>query len=405
MSNRRKTSRQRQAKRATRPPADDHPLDGMMPWIWAMQDADEAERRGDAAAALAVIERRLLGPDGEVFWNPPRVRRLHQLQDLGSAMPRWVTSRWILAQAVQALDERDPAARSKRLHALDIARELSGAFGDEEWTASLMDHDWFYRQVLLYDGGALEDFVRRTATPDLVAGADRIADWAAASMGGYLYLGATCGRSSWTDLATGRVITLDDIGAASMLLPDLPVLGRLVPAGAGLMFESAPLEASLEVAQEVARHPAAWLTIVRSAGDVFRDGEIISHVDDFGLVTDVPRMQWLTWLSQWRPERARALQADVQLLARTVIDRTARELGQGTHRFLPEGEQFDDEEHAGWEPWVCLSAPLLEPGVPQALARVVTPADLPVLGELRDRVTGPARSLLARVTGDGTVAA
>ncbi|MDO9456599.1 hypothetical protein [Nocardioides sp.] len=362
-----------------------------------MQDADEAERRGDVAGALEVIMRRPLDQNGDLFWRLERIRRLRQLDELAPVLPAWVTSRWILTQATQIIDDRDPGARSRRLRALDVAQELSGLDADEASSVSLMDHDWFYRQVLLWEEGALGEFLSRSATPDLVAGADRIAEWAAAPMGGFVYLGAAAGRSRWTDLATGEVLTLDDIGSGSMLAPDVPAIGRLVPAGDGRMFESAPQETSLDVATAVAADPAGWLDVVRAAGDEFRCGEIIPHVDDFGLVTDVARMQWLTWLAEWRPARGQALQVDDQLLARTVVDRAARELGLSEHRYLPPGEDYDAEEQEGWEPWACLGAALLEPGLSEALRAVVTTGDLGVLDQLRDRVADPARSLLGQV--------
>jgi hypothetical protein len=396
MSNRRRSQHERRQRIAERSATRKHPLEGMEPWLWAIQDADEAERRGDVPAALEAMLRRPYGPDGQPFWRPERLRRLRQLETLDHR-PGWMTSRWILAQAAGGLDD-DPAAPERRRRALAVAQELSGvAADDEELSVRLLDHDWFYRQVLLYEEGVLADFLQRLASPDLVAGADRVTAWASTSMGGFVYLGATAGVADWIDLATDQSFTLPDIGSGSMLRPGLAAIGRLVPVDGGSMFESAPQEAPIEVARAVALDPAAWLEVVRDAGDEFRDGEIVSHVEDFAMGTDVARAQWLCWLSEWRPARASALQVDEQLLGRAVLDRAARELPLTTHRFLPDDERYDEDEQEGWEPWACLGAALLEPDVLPSLPAVVTAADLAVLDQLQDRVAEPVRSMLGDV--------
>ena len=48
-----------------------------------------------------------------------------------------------------------------------------------------MDRDWIFRQVALYDLGALDHFLHHQATPDLVAGADSIHEWLRTPMGGF----------------------------------------------------------------------------------------------------------------------------------------------------------------------------------------------------------------------------
>ena len=89
MSNRRKPRNQRQAKQEAPPATTNSPIEGMEPWIWAMQDADDAERRGDAVTALSAIERRLFDPDGNVFWRRSRLCGLRQIAEMSPYLPGW----------------------------------------------------------------------------------------------------------------------------------------------------------------------------------------------------------------------------------------------------------------------------------------------------------------------------
>ena len=97
---------------------------------------------------------------------------------LGPTMPGWVRSRWILAQALQWLDERNrgPAGRSAR--AVKVTAEIQGGLHRirgvdlDDRRVKVMDHDWIYRQVFLYEEEGLRRFLRAGSTPDLVAGAD-----------------------------------------------------------------------------------------------------------------------------------------------------------------------------------------------------------------------------------------
>jgi hypothetical protein len=86
-----------------------------------MAAADEAELRGDAAAALAVIEQHLFGPDGKIFWRRERILRLSQLELFGPWLPAWVTSRWLLEQALQSFG---PSKRTATERALRVAVEI-----------------------------------------------------------------------------------------------------------------------------------------------------------------------------------------------------------------------------------------------------------------------------------------
>ena len=77
-----------------------------------------------------------------------------QLVALGAALPRWATSRWILAQAAQTLDA---SSRARAQRAFAVTREIGGspAGGNDnlDHRAKIMDHDWVFRQAFLYELG------------------------------------------------------------------------------------------------------------------------------------------------------------------------------------------------------------------------------------------------------------
>ena len=153
------TSRRRRGSpRQTRPPNQPY-LPGLQPWLGALARAHAAEARGDAAGALAVMADLPLGPDGEFFWSPGQVRRLGQLVDLGAVLPSWVTSRWVLSQAVRFLDR---SRHGSAMRALGVAVGLRGGLhalpgvDEHDARARVVDSDWIYRQVLL---------TRRAASP------------------------------------------------------------------------------------------------------------------------------------------------------------------------------------------------------------------------------------------------
>jgi hypothetical protein len=128
---------------------------------------DEAERRGDAMTALELMEKRPLGPDGRLFWRPSRIERLAQVVLLGPVLPPWATSRWILAQAHETFGSRGDRRRQRcQQLALDVRGGTQGLSVHDEVDAmcKLMDHDWVYRQLFLYELGGLDDFIGTAAT-------------------------------------------------------------------------------------------------------------------------------------------------------------------------------------------------------------------------------------------------
>ncbi len=257
--------------------------------------ADAAETRGDAHGALELMGSLESQLGDDVFWRPERVERLTQLVTFGSLLPRWATSRWILAQALQTLDE---SSRPRTRRALQIAQEIQDAVPAElrppddgvDRRPETIDHDWVYRQVYLYELGGLRHFIRGIATPDLLAGADQIDQWAATPMGGFRLVGKGEGWLEWQELATGDQHGTEDLGAATAMQPGDTVIGRLVPTGEGPMFESVPLWVPEEVARGVAADPAGWIDVLGAAVGAPGNEVLAASVAhyDFRLLTDVP---------------------------------------------------------------------------------------------------------------------
>lgn len=216
-------------------------------------------------------------------------------------MPRWAISRWILSQALQQLDS-DTRIRGQR--ALQIAIDVRGGeaalkgVDDVDAHCKVIDHDWVYRQQYLYDLGGLRHFLRTAASADLLAGADRIADWADAPMGAYRLQAVSPVRLTWEDLATGEPREALNLGSAALVEVGECVIGRLVEIEGGAMFESSPLLVPDGVAHRVARDPDSWIEVM---GSSVRDDDaphevnwraLLTGAHDFGLLTDVPEGVW-----------------------------------------------------------------------------------------------------------------
>ena len=382
----RRTTSSRQRSRDSRAE-----LKEVEPWLGTMFAADDAEARGDAEAALALMSEMPLGPDGKPFWRPWRVRYLTQLAYLGPLLPRWATSRWVLAQALQALHEDN---RGRARQALEVAIELRGGEGElpgmdaMDAKCKVMDHDWVYRQVFLYELGGLHHFLRRRASADLVAGADRIRDWARASMGAYRLADRTASLTTWEDLATGAEIRLANIGSGALVVPEERVIGRLVPIEAGSMFESAPLVVPRRVAEQVAEDPVGWVDSLRAARDRMGRSVIVTSGRESGLVSDVPAVIW-----------------QYAVLDRSAPIPPASALTSATAKGILELARVQlvtpvDDDSSDLDAWACLSAGLLEPGVSLALLEVMEPRDRELLRQLAERLAEPAASLCRRLDAD-----
>ncbi|CAN5169688.1 hypothetical protein BH09ACT12_BH09ACT12_15980 [soil metagenome] len=384
----------------------------MEPWLWAMEDADDAESRGDAAGAWAAIRRRPLTPGGDPFWRPSRVHCLQQLVLLGELTPGWAVSRWILAQALQHLSERERGRgeSSRSARAVRIASELRGtalalpltaAAGSEadEW-ANVMDHDWVYRQVVLFELGGLDDFLTHSASADLVSRAERIGEWALAPMGGYTFVDSFGEHSLWLDQADQGVITTPNIGSAVRLAPGCAVIGRLVPTGDDRMFESAPLAVTGKLAREIALDPPRWLDLLRDS-QLVRDGVVRTDTLSYtGLLSDVP-LEVTEMVLSYRP----ALHRLVELAdASEVVAATLSLAGEVVQADDPCPRCYDEPDDDcpecfddGWDAVGHLHAALLEPVVLEALPELITDDDELLLREVHDVLAEPARSWVGSV--------
>ena len=358
-----------------------------------MQAADAAEARGDADAALVLMVAHPDGPDGKPFWRQERLRRLLQLAALGPILPGWATSRWILAQAHQCLDE---STRDCGRRALELAIRTRGGPGalpgvdPADAQCNVMDRDWVYRQLFLYELGGLEHFLRRLATPDLLVGADRIEDWARTPMGAYRLLAESRPLLTWEDLGSGRTVETPNIGSATLLEPGDCAIGRAVPIEEGTMFEAAPLFVPDSAAVRVVADPAGWLEAVAAACRERDDhGQPVCRTGghDFALLTDVPLIVRL------------ALQG-------TVADRgNARSRGEDrmpyeAATFIRAAVRGELDHEEGVSPWPSVAAALLEPCVSDFLLDGLGASDLPAVARLADDLAGPAADVCRWIAGD-----
>ena len=352
--------------------------------IGLMRAADEAEARGDPSAALEIICRQPLDEDGRLFWRPWRITGLEQLIVLEPLLPRWVTSRWILDQAAQSFD---PGMGRGRAAALAAAIELRGGGGalpgvdDADAMARVLDGDWVYRQLYLYDHGGLAAFLRGVAAPDLLAGADRIRDWVGAPMRALRLAARAPAVLHWTDLGTGEPVDVPDLGGGALVRLGETVLGRLVPTSDGSMFEGTPLPVPPEVAAAVAADPGDWVGALRRCPDL--GGCRTTVMRGSHLVTDVPEVVWQFATLEW------AGRLDPSGVTPDVL----AEAGAAMARAALRGDLETDVDAAGLDPWPCVAAALCDPRMLERLAEGIRPADAPGLLALADRLFGPAAAI------------
>jgi hypothetical protein len=349
-----------------------------------MAAADDAEARGDASGALEIIGSEPWDQDGRLFWRPWRIERLEQVVRLGDLLPGWAVSRWILEQAMQA---HQPSLRTGRLQALEHAVELRGGLAALPGVDALdarsrvMDNDWVYRQLYLYEYGGLATFLRRSAAGDLVAGSDRIWAWVDAPMRALRLVGRGERTLRWIDLATDELVEVANLGGGALLLPGECALGRLVPTALGEIFEGVPLRVSAEVARVVARDPAGWLAALRS--ESADDGSSHATVRGSHLLSDVPPTAWQLAMLSYAGAGPDDTTPDVLVDAviATVRDAMAGALD----------EESDDDEVI--DVWPCLAAALVHPLVMERLPEAFGADDAPRLIALSNRLVGPAADI------------
>lgn len=352
-----------------------------------LRASDKAEARGDARGALDLILQDLRLRQEADFWRADKITRLIQLAWLGPLLPPWATSRWVLAQAAQWFDE---SSRSRAKNAYGLALRAGGfdrgEYADElDLRVKTLDHNWVFRQALLYDLGGLQHFLERVVSLELVADADRIEDWAETSLGGYRLLQETAGTLTWFDLRERREVETINLGAAGMLTPGEHVLGRLVPIDGGRMFDTAPLFVPERVARQVADAPAEWVEALASVGvDAgYDDRPLDTAGHDFPLLTDVPvTVQHLMMIEVEESVYGHALDASSLDLAEIQL-RFVEAAIQGRMR----------DEMFGTSTWPVVAAFLLEPSVFLRFVGRSRRGDAGDWRRLAERLPGPASSL------------
>ena len=382
-SRRRKPKRSmQQSPRRMTPPQRGSGWGDFEPWARAMVAVNDAEAKGEPREALDIMEAFAAGPDGSYFWRPSRAAYLMQLALLRPVTPAWAISRWVCHQALQSLPA-DAHDRSRSDRALDLAIELRGGRerlpgrDEADAVARVMDSDWVYRQLLLYEYGGLGRFVEKVASSSLLASAGDVRRWVDARMGGYELLGSSPTTTTWTDLRTGQEHVTANIGSSVLVVPGESVIGRLVPSPTGELFEMRPMVVPTALARGVADDPTGWLDVLA----VHRRDDPDWASDyypgyDVTLLSDVPTFVWELMLLREVPPTDRDEDA---WLARAVLDAASRHLTDG----LPPGR---DEA----EVWPCVGAAILEPPVIRGLASAARADDIPLLDRLSETMADPA---------------
>ncbi|HEX3932647.1 MAG TPA: hypothetical protein VHW64_18270 [Nocardioides sp.] len=348
--------------------------EALAPWIDVMLAVDRAEADGDADEALRLMQAHAVDQAGRQFWRPCRFERLAQVLLLGSDLPGWAVSRWLVAQAHNALYRpRDRWRTRAEQLSLDVVGGLERVSrrGDTEARCQLIDRNWVYRQVFTYDLGGLARFVRSNAGPKLVARADRIHDWARAPISGLRLVSLSASSVTWARLDTGELLEHANIGSAIFVEVGESVLGRVVPILGGTMLEGAPLVVPEEVAAKVAADPSSWLTAIRESR-----AEIETLGFEPAVLHDVPTPVWEAMLS--RSPSAAALSECSASLARRALE-TARECLDGAVSAGP----------ASVDRWSCVRAALSSRSVVARVPEIATAEDVEVVRRLSEIVAPP----------------
>ena len=379
--------------------AQDPILRANLPWLRRMLEVDDAEARGDAAAALALMDDMPTGPDGRPWWRPERVRRLRQLVELGAATPLWVWDRWIVAQAAQSTHVRPPEAIEIAIETRGGACTLWGV-DDADAKAKVIDHDWVYRQVVLHEHGGLRGFVSDRAEGTLLDRAGRVGAWSDVPMGAYELVAERSDRITWRDMGTGANVATLNLGGASLMAIGEAAIGRVVQSGGAALFESAPLWVPREVARDVAAAPARWIDALALGCRNETYGpelcELIAKLHHFDLLCDLPA----------RVRRHLVQPADPGLRS----DRVGTGGNGGEYDVALVLGALSGEIPLAESPELCAVSPddarplgalvaaaLLEPGTVEALGRLLVASDAARLVALAEDVASPADEVCRRL--------
>jgi hypothetical protein len=258
--------------------------------------AAAAERVGDAEEALAYHS-------GIPMFQQSRHRGvLEQLIAAGDELTPWAHVRWIVYQALRCEDSGSRTGSLVRVALRAAVETFHGDLLDEAYveghdpvkvTATVMGESWASHQ-LVQDLGVLPTFLDEFVGGDLLEHAELARSWAKARMGGYLIeTPGSAGTVTVRDLAGDHTFDVLDLGAAGT------VIGRLVPSGTtpALMFDTAPLAVSEEIATEVARcdRPVGWVDVlVHAIGRRRLDPECLLR-EDYELLSDIPSLDLLAF--------------------------------------------------------------------------------------------------------------
>jgi hypothetical protein len=250
---------------------------------------------------------------------------------------------------------------------------------------TLVDHDWVYRQLVLYEYGGLRHFLDSVASEPLLEESDRIRDWAAAPMGAYRLVDEQPLVERWLDVANGREVETANIGSSSLLWTDAHAIGRLVPTAQGPMFESAPIFVPPDVASWIAESPEDWTSaLMRGCRREASSGERISTATPgFPLLSDVPMLFLIDLV-----DHVLGLEDD-RVSDWTDAEVVAAEV-TAVRAAMAEDPRLDD---FSLDPWPVVAAMLLDPAVVVQLARQRRAEHSAGFTRLATRVASPAAEL------------
>ena len=257
----------------------------------------EAERAGDAAAALA-FHRRI-----PMFRRSAHVVILNQLVELADQMTPWLWARWAAYQCTRA---EDPGTASgeinhssleyvlRMFHSREMQRMYDAHQDPVRFIACTAGEDWAFHQICTFEMGGLERFVEDLATGRLAERAALARRWLDSSVSGYTVACAGPMRLAVSDLATGQEVEILDLGIGAV--GDPWSLGRLVPSGTDppLMFDTAPLQVDERTAREAADsagEPGGWVAALAAAMDAGRLEPALLRREDRELATDIASLR------------------------------------------------------------------------------------------------------------------
>lgn len=269
----------------------------------AVRLAADAELRGDAAEALR------LHRSVPFFTRSTHGDQLEVLARLGDAAPSWMIARWLTLQARRRVWSGGDESATRGvlqfvvplIYPEYIPWEPMGCAWPEQVLPFIHGRDWVVRQTDLYELGSLRELVRKHASAELLTRADDMQGWVRAPMRA---LRLETSGPRWpdpvvmTDLRTGELVEVLDLGVGQQLDVGQHLLGRLVPtqAAPGLVLDWRPLPVPESTARAVARAPSLWLKVLHRHVVDGRLALAFSHQSETLLTSDLPQHSWMGML-------------------------------------------------------------------------------------------------------------